>query len=147
MKIIRISLSHRLSDDTLDSRLGQLACSLAGIAIVPVAGVALIRHPGSRADFLLGIGLAGLLGLLCMMLGMLCRRSTGWRDKVTLRSRWPEFVSYLGCIGLLIAGVWSLSDLGLAPVEVVLGLLLIGSLSLAVLVAGMMSTHIRSLKE
>jgi hypothetical protein len=147
MKTLRIALSRRLSDESLDSRLGQLACSLGGIAIVPVARVALLRHPGSRADFLLGIGLAVLLSLLCMILGMLCRRSTGWRAKVAPASRWPEFAGYLGCIGLLIAGVWSLSDLGLAPVEITLGLLLIGSLSLAVLVAGMMSTHIRSLKE
>jgi hypothetical protein len=143
MKTLRISLSHRLSDESLDTRLGQLACYLAAIAIVPVATVALIRHPGSRADFLLGIGLAGLLSLLLMMLGTLCRRSAGWRDKVALRSRWPEFGSYFGCIGLLIAGVWSLSALGLAPVEITLGLLLIVSSSLAVLVLGMMTTHVR----
>jgi hypothetical protein len=145
MTIIRIALNHRLSDESLDSRLGQLACYLGGIAIVPLATVALIRHHGSRAEFLLGIGLACLKSLLCMMLGMLCRRSSEWRDKVPLRSRWPEFASYIGCIGLLIAGVSSLSTLVLAPVEVILGLLLISSLSLAVLVLGMMTTHVRSL--
>src|SRR4051812_31995478 len=113
MKIIRIALGHRLSHEALDAKLGQLACYLAAITIVPVAMVALIRHPGSRADFFLGIGLAGLLSLLCMLLGALCRRSVGWRDKVAPRSRWPEFLSYFTSIWLLIAGTRSLPDLDL----------------------------------
>ena len=43
-------------------------------------------------------------------------------------------------------GIMSLAGLGLTPVEITLGLLLIGSLSLAIVVLGMMTTVVRSLK-
>jgi hypothetical protein len=146
MTTIRRVLSSRLSNDALDSRLGQLACDLGAIAIVPTAVVALIRHPGSRADLLFGLGLACLLGLLLAMLGTLCRRGAGLHGKLSLWSRWPEFVSCVVCIGLLVLGISSLADLGLTPVQVTLGLLLICSLSLAVLVLGMTTTLVRALK-
>ena len=87
-----------------------------------------------------------LFACLLVMLGMLCRHFVGFRDKVALRSRWPEFASIVGSIGVLITGFQALAGLGLTPVQVTLGLLLICSLSLAVLVLGMMTTVIRSLK-
>ena len=146
MSPIRMPLNYRLSGEALDARVGELIGYLAGLAIVPVAVVALIRHPGSRADFLLGVGLAGLMALLFVMLGMLSRQIVGFGDKVALRSRWPEFASYVGCMGFMIAGIRSLAGLGLTPVQITLGLLLICSLGLAVLVLGMMTTVVRSLK-
>jgi hypothetical protein len=147
MKPILVALNHRLTGEPLDARVGQLACILGGIAILPLAVVALVRHPGSRAESLLGLGLAGLVALLCVMLGMLCRHSVGLRDKVSLRSRWPEFASYVVCFGVLMTGIMSLADLGLTPVQITLGLLLIGSLSLAFLVLGMMTTVVRALSQ
>jgi hypothetical protein len=146
MRPIRIPLNYRLTDEPFDTRVAQVIGYLAGMAIVPVAVVALVRHPGSRADFHLGLGLAGLLALLCVILGMLCRHFTGFRDKVALRSRWPEFASIVGSIGVMIMGFQALAGLGLTPVQVTLGVLLICSLSLAVLVLGMMTTVLRSLK-
>jgi hypothetical protein len=143
MRPIRIPLNYRLTGEPFDARMVQLICSLVGIAIVPVAVVALVRHPGSRADFLLGLGLAVLLALLCIMLGMLCRHAVGLADEVAIRSRWPEFASYVACVGVLITGILSLAGLGLTPVQVTLGLLLICSLSLAVVVLGIMSTVVR----
>ncbi len=147
MTTIHRVLNHRFSNDAFDARFGQLACYLGAIAILPTAVVALIKHPGSRADLLLGLGLAGLLGLLLAMLGALCRRRTGWQAELSLRSRWPEFASYAACIGLLILGISSLVGLGLTPAQVTLGLLLTCSLSLAVLVLGMTTTLVRVLKE
>ncbi len=146
MRPIRIPLNYRLSGEPFDARVAELIGYLAGVAIVPAAVVALVRHPGSRADFLLGIGLAGLMALLFVMLGMLCRQLGGSGDKVALRSRWPEFASYAACIGVMIVGIRSLAVLGLTPVQITLGLLLICSLGLAVLVLGMMTTVVRSLK-
>ena len=124
-----------------------MACTMGGIAILPLAVVALIRHPGSRAEFLLGLGLAGLVALLCVMLGMLCRHAVGLGDKVAIRSRWPEIASYVVCFGVLMTGIMSLASLGLTPVQITLGLLLIGSLSLAIVVLGMMTTVVRSLSQ
>jgi hypothetical protein len=147
MRPIVNALSHRFTGEQFDSRVGQLACILAGIAILPVAVVALVRNPGNRAEFLLGLGLAGLLALLCVMLGMLCRHTVGLAGKVSLRSRWPEFASYVVCFGVLMTGIMSLADLGLTPMQITLGLLLIGSLSLAVVVLGMMTTVVRSLSR
>lgn len=144
MNTLRTLLEFRLSEDSLDARLGQLACSLAGMAIIPVAAVAIIRHGGSRADIFLGFGLACLLGLLIILLGMLCRRNVESQAKVTLRSRWPEFASYLGCFGTLVAGIGLLPDLGMSPAQITLGLLVTGSLSIAVLVLGMTTTLVRS---
>jgi len=143
---MRIPLNYRLSGEPFDARVGELIGYLAGLAIVPVAVLALVRHPGSRADFLLGVGLAGLMALLFVMLGMLSGRVCGFGDKVALRSRWPEFASYVACIGVMIPGIRSLAGLGLTPVQITLGLLLICSLGLAVLVLGMMTTVVRSLK-
>jgi hypothetical protein len=144
MKTIRNILAFSLSSNSFDARLGQLACSLAGIAIIPLAAMAIQKHAGSRADIFLGLGSACLLGLLCVMLGMLCRRNVELQAKVTLRSRWPEFASYLGCLGILVAGIGHLADLGMSPAQITLGLLVTGSLSIAVLVLGMTTILVRS---
>ena len=147
MRPIHIPLNYRLTGEPFDSQVAQLACILAGMAIVPEAVVALVRHPGSRADFLLGFGLACLMALLFVMLGMLCRHTVGLGDKLALRSRWPEFTSYVICMAVMITGIMSLAGLGLTPVQITLGLLLLCSLGLAVLVLGMMTTVVRSLKR
>ena len=147
MRPIHILLNHRLTSESIDNRVGQLIGFLAGIAFVPVAVVALVRHPGSRADFLLGLGLAGLVALLFMMLGMLCPHVGGFKDKAALRLRWLQFASYVACAGIMITGVRSLAGLGLTLVQVTLALLLLCSLSLAVLVLGMMTTVVQSLKK
>jgi len=146
MRPIRIPLNYRLSDAPFDSRVGELIGYLAAMLIVPMAVLALVRNPGSRADFLLGLGLAGLMALLFVMLGMISGQVVGLGDKVALRSRWPEFASYVACIGFMITGIRSLAGLGLTPAQITLGLLLICSLGLAVLVLGMMTTVVRSLK-
>jgi hypothetical protein len=147
MRPIRIPLNYRLTNEPFDTRVGAVIGYLAAIAIVPVAVVALVRHPGSRADFLLGLGLAVLMALLFVMLGILSRHVGGIRDKVTMRSRWLEVTSYVVCMVVTIVGVESLAGLGLTPVQVTLGLLLLCSLSLAVLVLGMMTTVVRSLNR
>ncbi len=147
MKPIHILRNQRLTSETFDSRVVRLIGYLAGMVIVPAAIVALVRHLGSQADFLLGLGLAALVSLLCVMLGMLCRLAVGFREKVALRSRWCEFASYVVGVGVLITGFWWLAGLGLTPVQITLGLLLIGALSLAVVVLGMMTTVVRSLKQ
>jgi len=49
-------------------------------------------------------------------------------------------------LGVMIMVIRSLAVLGLTPEQVTLGLLLLCSLSLAVLVLGMMTTLVRSLK-
>jgi hypothetical protein len=147
MKPILIALNHRLTGESFDARVGQLACILGGIAIFPLAVVALVRHPGSRAEFLLGLGLAGLVALLCVMLGVLCRHAVGLGGRVPIGLRWPEFASYVVCFGVLMTGITSLAGLGLTPVQITLGLLLIGSLSLAIVVLGMMTTVVRSLSQ
>jgi hypothetical protein len=147
MKPMLIALNHRLTGEPFDAQVGQLACILGGIAILPLAVVALVRHPGSRAEFLLGLGLAGLVALLCVMLGILCRHTVELASKVSLRSRSPEFASYVVCFGVLMTGIMSLAGLGLTPVQITLGLLLTDSLSLAVLVFGMMTTLVRFLSQ
>ena len=147
MRPIRIPLNHRLTGESFDARVGQLACILGGIAMLPMAVLALVRHPGSRAEFLLGLGLACLMALLFVMLGMLCRQAVMSGDKVAIRSRWPEFASYVVCLGILLTGIMSLAGLGLTPVQITLGLLLLCSLGVAVLVLGMMTTVVRSLKR
>ena len=60
---------------------------------------------------------------------------------------WPEIASYVACVGIMITGVRSLAGMGLTPVQVTLALLLLCSLSLAVLVLGMMTTVVQSLKK
>src|SRR5437588_7420463 len=105
MKTICTALCHRLTDESIDIRLGQAICCLVAVAIVPTSVVALLRNPGSRAEFLFGLGLACQVGLLCAMLGPLCRRGMGLGDRFAFRIRWPEFASYAASIGLLVMGI------------------------------------------
>jgi hypothetical protein len=147
MRLIHIPLNYRLTSGAFDARVGLLIGCLAAVSIIPAAVLALVRHPGSRADFLLGLGLAVLMALLFVMMGMLSRQVEDVREKMTMRSRVPEFASYVVCIGILIMGLGSLASLGLTPVQVTLGLLLLCSLSIAVLVLGMMTTVVRSIRR
>ena len=146
MRPILTVLNHRLTGESFDARVAQLFCILGGIAIFPVAVLALVRHPGSRAEFLLGLGLACLMALLLVMLGMLCRQTVMLGDKVAIRSRWPEFASYVVCFGVLITGMMSLAGLGLTPMQVTLGLMMICSSSLALVVFGLMTTMVRAMR-
>jgi len=146
MRPILIALNYRLTGEPFDARVVQLICYLGGMAIVPGAVVALVRHPGSRAEFLLGLGLACLMALPFGMLGMLCRQAVMLGDKVAIRSRWPEFASYVVCFGVLMTGMMSLAGLGLTPVQVTLGLMMICSLSLALVVFCLMTTLVRAMK-
>jgi hypothetical protein len=146
MRSIRIALNYRLTGKLFDARAGQLTGYVVGMSIVPVASVALVRHLGSQADFLLGLGLAAIVSLLCVMLGMLCRHAVGLKDKVALWVRWLQFASFAVGVGVLITGGWSLGSLGLTDAQVTVGLLLICSLSLAVAVLGMMMSLVHSLK-
>src|SRR5689334_22102100 len=127
MRPLHILLNHRLTSEPFDIRFGQLVGYLAGISIVPLAVAALVRHPGSQADFLLGLGLAALVSLLCVMLVMLCRHAAGFGERVALRLRWLQFASFVVGVGVLITGVCSLGSLDLTDTQVTLVLLLICS--------------------
>jgi hypothetical protein len=146
MRLIHIPLNHRLTSVAFDARVGLLIGYLAAVFIIPTAILALVRHPGSRADFLLGLGLAVLMALLFVMLGLLSRQVEGVREMMTMRSRVPEFASYVACIGITITGMGSIASLGLTPVQVTQALLLICSLGIAVLLLGMMNTVVRSMR-
>ena len=144
MSVFHQFLRLRFFDNPLAYKLGQWACNLAGLAIVPLAVRALTTHPGSRIDFLLGVGLAILVGLLCAMLGTICRYGAGRIERVAARSRWAEFLGYFGCLGLMIGGIRALPGMELSPVQVTLGLLLICAISLAMLLFGMLTTVMRA---
>ena len=123
MRPIRIPLNYRLTGEPFDARVAQLTCILAGIAILPLAVMALVRHRGSQAEFLLGLGLAGLVALLFVMLGILCRHGgVGWQGfgYVTM-ARVRKLCRLLRCHD---HGHQSLAGLGLTPVQITLGLLL-----------------------
>lgn len=137
-------LRRRVSEPGFDARIGQLVCSLGGLAILPMAAVALVRHSASRSDFMLGLGLGVLLALLFIMLGMLCRRLV--LLELPARARWAEFLCDIAGVGLLIGGILAVAALGGSPVQVTLGVLLVSSLSLAVLLFGMLTTVLRSLR-
>lgn len=147
MKTIRLALSRPLSSQTFDARLGQLACYFGAMGVVPTSVVAVIKHPGSRADVVFGLALAGLVGLLLVSLGKLCRHSMGSRYGVSRRSRWAEFASIPACVVLLVMGIRWLARLELPTAQLMLGLLMTCALSLAVLVLGMTATEVRSAKE
>jgi len=145
MRPIRIPLNYRLTSDPFDARVAQLVLYIAAVSIIPTAILALVRHPGNHAEFLLGLGLAVLMSLLFVMMGILVRPVGLVKDKLTMRSRLPEYASYVACIGITITGVGAIASLGLTPVQVTQSLLLICSLGIAVLVLGMMNSVVRSM--
>lgn len=136
---IRSLVGARLSTEVFDSRFAQVACSLAGVAIVPMAILALFRNQGGGAEFLLGIGLAIVAGLIFLMMGFVIRLGVTRLSKVPLRRRWVEFVGYLGCLGTMNVGIRALPALGLSPAGIVLGLLVVIAVSNAILLLGYMS--------
>ncbi len=109
--------------------------------------LALIRNQGGRPEFLLGVGLAIVAGLIFLAMGRVIRQGVVRLAKLPMRRRWAEFGSYLGCLGLLVGGIGALPSLGLSPSGIVLVLLLDSALSIAVLVLGMMSSLCMSSKE
>lgn len=148
MKTILRVLNYRLSHDALDSRIGRLACDLGAVFVLAASVVALVRHPGSRADVGLGLALACLVSVLLVMLGGLCGRVAESLEplRARVRTRWPEFASYAVCVGLLLVGIRWLAALQLTPGQVTVGLLMVCALSLATLVIGMATTLLRTLK-
>jgi hypothetical protein len=145
MKTIRMALGRKLSNDLLDARFVQLLLYFGAVAIVPMSLVALLKHPGSWVDLVFGLGLACLLGALLAISGALIRRLM-LANQRSLRSRRPEIASYAAGIGLLVMGLRWLPGLELNPAQIAVGLLLILSLSFAVMVLGMMTTVARSIK-
>jgi hypothetical protein len=139
MNTIGTVLRWRLSNDAIDGRVAQWVCMLAAVGIVPTSVFAVVKHPGTRVDFLFGVGLACLLGLLCAMLSALCRTAAMAKEQPMIRLV-PEFASYGVCIATMIAGIRWLPDLDLTPAQVTIGLMLICALALAVLILGMITS-------
>jgi hypothetical protein len=137
-------LRRPISEAGFDAKMGQLVCYLAGFALLPTAIVALVRHPGSRPDFFVGLGLAIVLALLLLMLGVLCRHVN--LLKISTRARWVEFLCDLACIGVMIGGIRFLATIGGSPAQVTLGVLVVGALSLSVVTFGMLTTVARALR-
>ena len=144
MKGLRGVLSRRLGATSFDARLSWLVLCVAGLALVPMTGLAMMRNPGSRAEFALGMGLGVLVGLLCVMLGLVSYEVEILRGRVPASARWPEFASYAGCMVVLIVGIRGLANFGMTSAQVVLALLITCGLSLAVLLLGMLTTLVRS---
>lgn len=137
---MRAVLGHRLSSEAADARFSLATCVIAGVAIVPLAIVALLRNHSGPAEFLLGVGLALVSSVIFLMMGLVSRAIATRINQVPWRRRGAEFLSYLAGPGLLIGGLCTLPTLGLTPAGIVLMLLLLASLSIAVLVLGMMTT-------
>ena len=146
MKPIHILRNQRLTSETFDSRVktnrlpgrhGHRSSGNRGFGQTPWEPSRLPPGSWARCPRVLALCDAGdALPPCCGVWG-----------EVALRSRWCEFASYVVGIGVLITGFWWLAGLGLTPVQITLGLLLIGALSLAVVVLGMMTTVVRSLKR
>jgi 4-amino-4-deoxy-L-arabinose transferase-like glycosyltransferase len=143
MRSLWMGLGGRVCSGAFESRAGRLVCYLAGVAIVPMARLALVRNAGNRVEFVLGMGLAVLVGLLCVMLGLVCGEAAA-AAKVPVRTRWPEFACYIVSIGLLVLGIFSLERFAMTPAQIVLALLVYCALSLGVVVLGMLTTLLRS---
>lgn len=135
-------LKCRVGSAELDARFSQLTCALSGIAILPMAVIALNRNSANRVEFGLGLGLALAIALHLLMLGILASRVD--RVGTPVLARWPEFSSGFASLGLLIGGLRYLTTLGGTPAEITLGVLLVSLLSVVVLVLGMLTTVLRS---
>ena len=116
-------LGTRISSDPFDGRVGRLICVLAGVALVPVSVYAVAHDGGGRVEMVLGTGLAVVLGLHCVMLGLLCGELATRGSRPGVWTRWPEFASYVLGVGLFVAGVLAVGRLGMTAAQLVLGLL------------------------
>ena len=67
-------LKSRIGSAELESRLTQLTTALSGLALLPMAVIALERNSANRVEFAIGFGLALVLALHLLMLGMLVSR-------------------------------------------------------------------------
>lgn len=141
MNPLRALGNYRLSSGSFDAVAVQWFCSLGGVAVVPVAVLGVVRQHAGGSDLALGVGLAVLVGFLCVFLGMVSRRIGVSALTMTRRI---EYAGDVACVGVLVAGVGGLACLDLTPVRVIQSVLFVCSLSLAVLVVGMTTTLVRS---
>jgi hypothetical protein len=138
-------LGRRLLSLSVAARVAAWACYLESLVVVRMAVQGLRKFPGSRADFLVGVGLACVVGLLLVMLGTMIPTAARLHRKVATRLRWAEFAGYVGCMAVMVAGTRSLPALDLAPVQFIPAVLLVCAMSLGVLVLGMLTTLVRAL--
>ncbi|WP_406694922.1 hypothetical protein V5E97_28160 [Singulisphaera sp. Ch08] len=137
-------LRRQVSGAVFDAKMGQLVCYLAALALPPMAIVAMVRHSGSRSEFFIGLGLALVIALLFVMLGGISRHID--LMGVPLRARCVEILCYFAGVGVLVGGIRSLATIGGSPAQITLGVLVSVSLSLTVLVLGMLATVTRTLR-
>jgi hypothetical protein len=138
-------LRRHLLSGSAAARVVAWACYLESLVIVRMAVQGLRKFPGTRADFLLGLGLACVVALFVAMLGTMIPTAARLHGKVATRSRWAEFAGYVGCLSVMIAGTRSLPALDLAPAQFIPAVLLVCAMSLGVLVLGMLTTLVRAL--
>lgn len=135
-------LKRRVSSAGFDAQFSRLIGVLSGVAILPAAVIALSRHSASKMEFGLGLGLAVVLALQLVTLGMLSARIVA--SSLPARGRWPEFGSGIASIGIMIGGIASLARLGGSPAQITLGVLMVSALGVVVVVLGMLTTVLRA---
>jgi len=139
MRNLIACLGTRISSDSFDGRVGRLICVVAGVVSV----YAVAHNGGGRVEMVLGTGLAVVLGLHCVMLGLLCGELATRGSRPGVWTRWPEFASYVLGAGVSVAGVLAVGRLGMTAAQLVLGLLVVCALGMGLVVFGLLTTLVR----
>lgn len=131
-----------LHAEPMDAWLSKWGSIGGGLLLLAVSTAALRGRTADRTEFLLGIGMAAVACAVLCVFGVLARRvHLAWhRGAAPWRNRIGELAGI--AIGLLVGGsaLGYLMTLELAPSGMIIGGLLITSLSFAIMCLGLCST-------
>jgi hypothetical protein len=131
-----------LHAEPIDAWVSKWGSAGGGLLLLALTAVVLPTLTGSRAERLLGIGMAGVACSVLWLFGVLSRRvHLAWhRGAAPWRARVGELAGIGIGLGVGGSGLWCLTTLQLAPTGMIIGGLLVTSLVLAIMCLGLCST-------
>ena len=131
-----------LHSEPMDAWLSKWGSISGGVLILVLSTAALRGRTSDRAELLLGIGMATVACSILCLFGVLARRvHLAWhRGAAPWRARVGELASLGIGVAFGVAALGYLPTLGLAPVGMIIGALLVASLAFAIMCLGLCST-------
>ena len=132
----------------MDAWLSKWGSWAGGLILLALTAVGLPSRASSRAELLLGVGMASFACTSLMLFGVLARRvHLAWhRGAAPWRIRVGELLSIGAGVGIVVLGIGWMSRLGLSDAGMVIGGLLVLSLGISVGCLGLWSTLSRVAK-
>ncbi len=131
-----------LPAEPMDAWLSKWGSIAGGLLVLMLTVAVLVSQVATKAQLWLGVGLALLAFLTLTWFGVLSHRvHLAWHcGLVPWRIRVGELLALGAGLGGMVAGFYGLAWLGLAPVDLLIGALLVFTLAMVVICLGLLGT-------